>query len=128
MKIRNSIRGVVGIAAVGAMMLLASSPAHAYVGNRTLWLANDRGAMEHIDDGDKFVVCDTRADGYGVKGTLWRGTWEGSASLVLTVTDGGDSDCDYQTYDIKTGDDYFMFLCWNGDPTSNSCRHMAIEE
>lgn len=108
---------LVGMAAASAMVLLGSPSAYAgdHIGNTVFYLDDNRGSMTHIDDGDRFMVCDTRADGHGVSGTLWKDDDKGGASLVARVDDGGDAGCDAVTYDIKTGEMYFMTLTWNGD-------------
>jgi len=72
-----------------------------------------RGTLSHIDDGDRFKVCDTEADGDGVGGFVIK-TGYGGARIVHKVDDGGDAGCDYSTYDIKGGTTYIMRICWKG--------------
>ncbi|MGW1094012.1 hypothetical protein ACWD4L_49780, partial [Streptomyces sp. NPDC002596] len=117
---------VKGGASLGAMALFGSAPAHA--ADRGLELANGRGTMWYTDDGDHFTACDTKADGYGVHGSLWRIGTDGAHHLLTTVDDGGDAGCDQVTYDIKNGagNRYYMLLCWNGDPTSASCVESGL--
>lgn len=74
-----------------------------------------RGTMSHTDDGDKFRVCDTRADGHGVVGIILRSDpLTNDWSFVRSEDDGGDSTCDSFTYDIKGGETYKMRICWKG--------------
>ncbi|MFJ6695810.1 hypothetical protein ACIQM4_07030 [Streptomyces sp. NPDC091272] len=73
---------------------------------------NNRGYVKHVDDGDKFVVCDTNADGHGVQATLYRYS-SGGGVAITTITDGGDSTCDYQTYNIKGQTKYYLEICWS---------------
>lgn len=118
----------VGAAATGVMVLLGSSPAHANTGNEVLTLSSGRGSVTHIDDGDHFMVCDLMADGYGVSGALWHVFDDGSATIVARYDDGGDAGCDQVTYDIKTGETYYMTLRWNGSPSTTLSEIMYIWE
>lgn len=72
-----------------------------------------RGAMTHIDDGDKFRVCDANSDGHAVVGRLYE-QQVGGSELKLTIDDGGDAGCDYKTYNIAEGKPYVMEVSWNG--------------
>ncbi|MFE5855559.1 hypothetical protein ACFQ61_20415 [Streptomyces sp. NPDC056500] len=100
------------IGAAAAMMIgFASAPASA--ANVGVQLPNGRGYMTFIDDGDKFVVCDTKADGHGVTGKLWTYA-QGRLLSVGTWDDGGDQGCDRGSYDIIGGRYFQMELCWHG--------------
>ncbi|MCX5203451.1 hypothetical protein OG897_18610 [Streptomyces sp. NBC_00237] len=111
MRLRNLSRATaVGFVAVGAMLSLSTS---AYAADRTVNLPDGRGYFKHTDDGDKFTVCDTRADGAGVTGFLWR-TVGGASTVVMTVNDGGDGGCDSKVYDVKGTTQYKMEICWPG--------------
>ncbi|MFE7108580.1 hypothetical protein ACFU98_05165 [Streptomyces sp. NPDC057575] len=75
-------------------------------------LPDGRGKMTYIDDGDMFQVCDTRADGHGVEGTVI----DDMGRRKLTVDDGGDAGCDKGGWNVpNTPLDYYqMTLMWNG--------------
>jgi hypothetical protein len=108
---RMSVVG--GVAALA--IVTSSGPAMA----ANLWLADyedGRGHMIHIDDGDDFVVCDDRADGHGITGLLVRY----DEYIVVSITDGGDEGCDYESYNIREGDPYQMRLYWNGQKLTQS--------
>lgn len=111
-----------------AMVIGAIGPAHA--ANATLYAP--WGSMTHIDDGDKFYVCDTRVDGHAVTGGIeiyWatQGVWQPASTWVLV--DGGDSGCSgYGKYDVETGAKYRMKLCWGDGGADGPCEYKVIYE
>lgn len=105
-------RGAVVGATAAVMIGFAASPALA--ANVSLSLPSGRGTMTFIDDGDKFRVCDTKADGYGVTGYVRTITTDGRIIRVATIDDGGDAGCDTKEYDIMFNKPHDMELCWHG--------------
>ncbi|MGW7364512.1 hypothetical protein ACWGI8_14060 [Streptomyces sp. NPDC054841] len=107
---RKLMRAAVVGSAVAAAVTF--STAAAVAGDITI--SNSHGSMKYIDDGDMFQVCDTKADGYGMKGQLISIGAEDRA--VLTVDDGGDAGCDKKGYNVGNGagEVYKMALVWNG--------------
>ncbi|MGW2566740.1 hypothetical protein [Streptomyces sp. NPDC001537] len=101
-------------AAAATVVGFASVPAAAATGGQIVYLPSGRGFMEYWDDGDKFEVCDTKADGYGVTGKL-RTAVDGRIQEVFTIDDGGDSGCDWKTYDIIGRQAYDMIVNWHGN-------------
>ncbi|MBC9714099.1 hypothetical protein H9Y04_16170 [Streptomyces sp. TRM66268-LWL] len=93
---------------VATLLVFTASPALADT-NRTI--TSSHGKFTFIDDGDMFEVCDTKADGFGVKGRLLE---SGTNDFVLTVEDGGDANCGKDGYNIGNLRDYQMWLTWNG--------------
>ncbi|WP_328880951.1 hypothetical protein [Streptomyces sp. NBC_00299] len=102
---RIALAGAGAVAAV----TLAATPALADQ-NIVITHPDGRGKMTYIDDGDMFQVCDTKADGAGMTGQLYRN----HAETLLTVTDGGDAGCDKKGYDVPSNGEYQMQLWWNG--------------
>ncbi|MGV9556531.1 hypothetical protein [Streptomyces sp. NPDC003401] len=100
-------------AAAAALAVSLSAPAQA-ASDKTINLPSGRGYMKFIDDGDVFQVCDTKADGYGVSGTLFVRNASGLVSVATTVDDGGDSGCDKKGYNVGQLASYQMRVCWNG--------------
>ncbi|MFJ8947022.1 hypothetical protein ACIRG4_27935 [Streptomyces sp. NPDC102395] len=97
-----------------AAMMVTLAPSAQAVSDKTITLPQGRGYMKFIDDGDVFQVCDTKADGHGVTGTLWVRNIGGVTSVATTVDDGGNSGCDKKGYNIGQLASYRMELCWNG--------------
>ncbi|MFI6371760.1 hypothetical protein [Streptomyces sp. NPDC050546] len=100
-------------AAAAAMVVTSTAPAMA-VSDKTISLPNGRGYMKFVDDGDVFRVCDTKADGHGVTGTLWVRNASGLVSKVFDLGDGGDAGCGKKPYNIGQLASYKMEVCWNG--------------
>ncbi|MEV0276295.1 hypothetical protein AB0I22_07920 [Streptomyces sp. NPDC050610] len=108
MKLKNVVRSTAGLTvALGTMLALSTSPA--YAADKTLTL-NGRGTAHFKDDGDRFTVCDTNADGHGVQMTLYRVS---DGRPMWTINDGGDGGCDGKTYGIVGSTQYYMHLCWS---------------
>ncbi|RZU17091.1 hypothetical protein [Streptomyces sp. BK239] len=97
-----------------AAMVVTLAPSAQAVSDKTITLPQGRGYMKFIDDGDVFKVCDTKADGHGVTGTLWVRNIGGVTSVATTVDDGGNSGCDKKGYNVGQLASYRMELCWNG--------------
>ncbi|MDX3383812.1 hypothetical protein PV682_20435 [Streptomyces niveiscabiei] len=102
------------IVAASAAVLVGFASAPAFAGNINLSLPSGRGTMTFIDDGDKFRVCDTKADGYGVTGYVQTINTRGDIITVATIDDGGDAGCDTKEYDIYLNKPHEMKLCWHG--------------
>ncbi|MFH8616960.1 hypothetical protein ACH4E8_18035 [Streptomyces sp. NPDC017979] len=108
MKLKNVVRSTAGLAvALGTVLALGTSPA--YAADKTIVLSG-RGSAHFKDDGDRFTVCDTNADGHGVQMSLYRAS---DHRIMWTINDGGDAGCDGKTYDIKGSTKYYMDLCWS---------------
>ncbi len=108
MRLKNAVRSTAGLAvALGAVLTLGTSPAYAADVNLVL---NGRGTAHFKDDGDKFTVCDTNADGHGVQMSLYRAS---DRHILWTINDGGDGGCDSKTYNIVGSTKYYMDLCWS---------------
>ncbi|GGK16208.1 hypothetical protein GCM10011583_55120 [Streptomyces camponoticapitis] len=106
-------RGVVVGAAAAMMVGFASAPASA--ANLGIQLPNSRGTMTFTDSGDIFTVCDTRADGHGVTGTLRAlNHLTGQIVVIDSWDDGGDSGCDGGNQDVRSNTAHDMVLCWHG--------------
>ncbi|MEV3967992.1 hypothetical protein AB0K68_07625 [Streptomyces sp. NPDC050698] len=106
-------------AAIAAVVVGASTPAMAAESgvqdtDKKISLPDGRGTMTYIDDGDMFVVCDTRADGHGVTGQLRKNA--SGFPTMIEVTDGGDAGCDKKGYNVGNhlGEEYSMWLWWDG--------------
>ncbi|MFF3936067.1 hypothetical protein [Streptomyces phaeofaciens] len=112
LKSKLSRMALVGAGAAALMVTMA--PSAQAVSDKTITLPNSRGYMKFIDDGDVFKVCDTRADGYGVTGTLFVRNASGLVSVATTVDDGGDEGCDKKGYNIGQLASYQMRVCWDG--------------
>ncbi|MGW2265402.1 hypothetical protein [Streptomyces koyangensis] len=96
-------------------MLIGFTAAPAAAANAGVELPYDRGDMTFIDDRDVFKVCDTKADGHGVTGTL-RGISHLTGKIVNLKSwdDGGDSGCDGGNYDVRGNSAHDMVLCRHG--------------
>ncbi|WP_329220220.1 hypothetical protein OG352_26270 [Streptomyces sp. NBC_01485] len=103
-----------GVVAAAAVTLIGFAASPAAADNLKISLPNGRGTMEHIDGGDKFRVCDTRADGHGVKGQLRGIDARNHIFVIMTINDGGDADCGVASHDIRLDTPHDMVLCWNG--------------
>ncbi|MEU9606675.1 hypothetical protein [Streptomyces sp. NPDC048057] len=105
---KNVVRSTAGLAvALGTVLALGTSSA--YAADKGIVL-NGRGTAHFKDDGDRFSVCDTNADGHGVQMSLYRVS---DNRIMWTITDGGDAGCDSKTYDIVGSTQYYMHLCWS---------------
>ncbi|NGO47381.1 hypothetical protein [Streptomyces ureilyticus] len=105
-------RGALIGSAAAAMIGFAAAPAAANAG---VELPYDRGDMTFIDDGDRFAVCDSRADGHGVTGYLR--TINHNTGDIVTLDswdDGGDKGCDGGNFDVRGNKAHDMVLCWHG--------------
>jgi hypothetical protein len=97
------------VLAGAAAVILAGSASPAMAADITLtgyW-----GTMKFIDDGDVFQVCDTYADGQGVKGYIKYQPILGTAGIIETIDDGGDAGCDKKGVNIGNDGDYQMIFC-----------------
>jgi hypothetical protein len=114
--VMKSMLARIAMVAVGAAAMMVTMPAPAQADtDKTISLPYNRGYFKFIDDGDVFKVCDTKADGYGVRGTLYgMNNFTGVVYVALVVDDGGDSGCDKNGYNIGQLGSYKMELCWNG--------------
>ncbi|SDE02259.1 hypothetical protein [Actinokineospora iranica] len=106
-------RGALIGAVAAVMIVFTAAPASA--ANAGVELPYDRGDMTFIDDGDRFRVCDTRADGHGVTGYL-RALNHITGEIVTLASwdDGGDSGCDGGNFDVRGNTAHDMVLCWHG--------------
>lgn len=105
------------VAFSAVLLTLGLSPA---ANAANLKVSNGNGYIEHIDSGDRFNVCDTRANGDGVTGIImFNGT------IVAAEDDGGDAGCDSFTFDIKTGLVYELKIC---DPAYRNCNSKILVE
>ncbi|MFI0446819.1 hypothetical protein [Actinomadura sp. 6N118] len=95
---------MVGVAASAIVMTAAGT---AQAADKTV--SNRYGSITHIDNGDSFKVCDTRADGHGVVGQL-----SDARNIYGEVEDGGDSGCNTFQYNVKAEHPYVMSICWKG--------------
>ncbi|MFH9003794.1 hypothetical protein ACH4E5_11220 [Streptomyces afghaniensis] len=102
---------MVGAAAAMAIGFTAGPAAATDVG---ISLPSGRGTMKFIDDGDKFRVCDTKADGEGVTGYVRQLRADGRIVTILTIDDGGDAGCDEKETDLIGRTPHDMLLCWHG--------------
>lgn len=84
------------VAFSAVLLTLGLSPA---ANAANLKVSNGNGYIEHIDSGDRFNVCDTRAN--------------------------GDAGCDSFTFDIKTGLVYELKIC---DPAYRNCNSKILVE
>jgi hypothetical protein len=116
-------RAVIVCAVLTAIVLGVSGTAQA--ANKTLVLndieGNQLGFMTFQDvEPERFRVCDTRNDGYGVTGRVVRP--EGTATLTVTANSDSPS-CGSMIVQMGAGSHY-MQLCWNGP--GNICRSVNI--
>ncbi|MER5556519.1 hypothetical protein ABT001_33520 [Streptomyces sp. NPDC002793] len=126
-----SVLSRAAVAGASAVALVAAMASPASAANKSI--SNGYGYMKHVDDGDIFRVCDTRAEGVGVYGTLWYDSFvtTGGYKRVLNLSDGGDSGCGRAVHDIGNGGHYVMTFCAKRYPTnpwdtaSSSCIHSA---
>lgn len=103
------------LTAAAAAVLIGFTAAPAAAANAGVELPYDRGDMTFIDDGDVFKVCDTKADGHGVTGTLRAlNHLTGKIVNVKSWDDGGDSGCDGGNFDVRGNTAHDMVLCWHG--------------
>jgi hypothetical protein len=108
------------VAAIGvaACTVLGATAGPALAGDYSIVGNANYGNMTHLDDGDVFRVCDNKADGAGVTGSLWydpligSGYWVTFANGKKYIDDGGDEGCDSSGYNIGNDGDYKMALCW----------------
>ncbi|MEV0241844.1 hypothetical protein AB0I06_18205 [Streptomyces sp. NPDC050674] len=100
------------VAAVFAGTAVPAMAGEAGVMDTNKTISNDHGYMTYIDDGDMFVVCDTKADGHGMTGIVQNPKAIPLDKLV--ITDGGDAGCDKGGIDITNSSDYRMKLTWDG--------------
>ncbi|MFE6031054.1 hypothetical protein [Streptomyces niveus] len=106
-------RGALIGAATAVTIGFAAAPASA--ANAGVELPYDRGEMRFVDDGDRFTVCDTRADGHGVTGYLRAlNHLTGQIVTLKSWDDGGDSGCDGGNFDVRGNTAHDMLLCWHG--------------
>ncbi|XUL89828.1 hypothetical protein ACQ86D_27050 [Streptomyces galilaeus] len=107
------------LAAIGAATLAviggSAAPASAN-SDKILYLPGGRGYIKYHDDGDVFTVCDTKADGHGVTGTLIAiNQVTQNGGTVWTLDDGGDSGCGKKAYDVGNLYTYQMTINWHGN-------------
>jgi len=107
-----------GIVAASAAVAFGFATSPAMATDVSISLPDGRGTMKFIDDGDKFRVCDTRADGHGVTGIVRQLRADGRIVTILTIDDGGDEGCDTKETDLLGRTPHDMKLCWND---SNVC-------
>ncbi|WKN17499.1 hypothetical protein NEH83_26955 [Streptomyces sp. JUS-F4] len=124
-----SVLGRAAVAAVSAVALVGMMASPASAADKTLSLGAV-GYMKFIDKGDIFKVCDTRAEGSGVYGTLWYDSFvtTGGYKRVFNLSDGGDKGCGRKVHDIGNGGHYVMTVCPGRYPTNpwdleGSCTH-----
>lgn len=105
-----SIRTAAIAAGAAAVMAVSAQQAMAVT---NITIGSYYGTMTFIDDGDVFEICDTYADGSGVKGYIKYQPILGSAGIVRTLDDGGDAGCDKLPFNVGNDGDYQMILCGN---------------
>lgn len=119
---RRVTRPAAVLSAVVVALVLGTPPAFA----ANITVNNGNGTMTHIDDGDRFKVCDTRANGVGVTGTLGWTVPGVQTKIVYTEQDGGDAGCDYFQFDVTEGPLWFISICDTG--ASSGCATKFFEE
>ncbi|MFI0934984.1 hypothetical protein ACH4RG_25105 [Streptomyces sp. NPDC021019] len=114
--IKSRLTRVAVVAGAAALIAASVAPAQAVEakGNMTIYLPKGRGKMIFHDDGDVFKICDTKADGHGVTGYLYKQGTTGSAVIAFKEADGGDAGCDKHPYNVGRLANYQMQLFWNG--------------
>lgn len=117
---RNKCRTAFVAISVCALSIGTMSPAAA---EGDILVSNGNGTMKFIDDGDKFVVCDTRENGKGVEGTLGLGIY---GTIFHQEQDGGDAGCDSFTYNVLEGRPYYITICDIG--ATYGCKSAFFEE
>ncbi|WP_141745967.1 hypothetical protein [Streptomyces sp. EN27] len=124
-----SVMKRIGVVA-SALVLVGAVASPAFAADRTMSVPG--GYMKHVDNGDIFRVCDTRADGKGIYGQLWYDSFyaTGGYKIVLKLSDGGDAGCDSAVHDIGNKGHYVMTVCsgsYAPDPWPNhsNCTHSA---
>lgn len=111
-------RTALTLGATIALVIGFSGSAHAGDTEVTLTEGGHRlGYIRHLDpDPDRFVVCDTHANGHGVTGSLY--TWliypVNKWHKLDEVSDGGDATCDSFEEDLVGGHRYQMRIEDNG--------------
>lgn len=104
----------------GAMAMVIVGSTLAYAGDTIEYITFngiDRGKITHIDDGDRFEICDIYADGYGVRGYVEKAYVPGTVWTTMgSEDDGGDPGCDYFQYDVwevyPPWDNHRLKICW----------------
>ncbi|WP_139980342.1 hypothetical protein [Nocardioides litoris] len=119
---RRAARSAAVLSATIVALGLGTAPAFA----ANITVNNGNGTMTHIDDGDRFRVCDTRVNGVGVTGTLGWTVPGVQTRIVKTIQDGGDKGCDYFTYDVNDDLLWFISICDTG--ASSGCDNKFFRE
>ncbi|GIG66942.1 hypothetical protein [Phytomonospora endophytica] len=114
------------VAAIGAAAPAQAADANAYSIDGDGYLL---GVMVHHDDGDKFYVGDSRADGHGVRGYLF----DSNGNVLKTIYNGNGTAGPSATfsYDVLAGRDYTMKICTvdgSNDWSPTNCGYRAITE
>lgn len=112
-------RAVIILAAMTALLIAATGQAQA--ANSYLILSDidghQLGTMTHLDvETDRFKVCDTNSDGSPVTGYLYHDN-----KRLFKISDGGDSGCNWKTYNVIVDEVYVLYLCWNVDDFNRIC-------
>lgn len=85
--------------------------------------SNGNGYIQFIDKGDRFKVCDTRANGEGVEGFVGLSLY---GDILGEADDGGDAGCDYFHVNVRRNIPYYMTICDIG--ASYGCEPALIRE
>ncbi|MET7288422.1 hypothetical protein [Streptomyces sp. NPDC005573] len=105
------------ICAPAALVAGLASPAHA-TGDDKVGLSIDGhtvGTVAYKDNGDKFTLCDTYADGHGVQGRVYM-YYSGFGWVKEKEWDkGGSGTCGTVTYDILNNQLYWVTITRNGN-------------
>jgi hypothetical protein len=131
---RRSITLTVATCAAVALVTLGSATAaHAANTQTNVRAVGDEahfaGWITHIDDGDKFKVSDTYADGHGVRGSLLNS----SGNTVKSVYNGNGAHGNYVEfgYDILPNVKYYIKVCLvdgASDTTPLKCASKVLYE
>lgn len=126
-----SKKTILGAAVAGATALAVfglAGPAQA--SSDTVYTRYWDGLLEYTDsapDVDFFLVKDTSADGYGVRGEIR----SGGGTLLSWNYVGGNGNYRTWTYDLAKGKDYVMRVCLasgTGDTTPINCASKVIRD
>ncbi|MEH1165387.1 hypothetical protein V6V47_08365 [Micromonospora sp. CPCC 205539] len=120
---RHRITAVVATATAGVLLTAGAAQAAS-----PIWLSDGSGVANWTEDGDRLTVCDQAADGWGVRGYIYRPNAGDPANgtVLIKVSDpSSNSDCASASADISESIAINIKVCNYAGDVVTYCRYTS---
>ncbi|MFE6834788.1 hypothetical protein ACFVFI_08075 [Streptomyces sp. NPDC057705] len=128
---RRWISRAVAVCAPAVFIVGLSNPAHATGDDKVNLVIDGRtvGTIAYKDNGDKFTLCDTYADGHGVQARIHMYYYAFNDWVKEKEwNQGGAGTCTTISYDVRNNQRYWVTITRNGNSKMASFQVYGSEE